>query len=132
MAACQSLQVHTLWRASDMSPSLRIVLAARARLGECPVWQAVGQKLFWVDVYNHRVHQFDPATGKDCYFDTGDVVSAIALAGTDRLLIALRDRLAWLHLPTGEVEIIHRIEFTHPEGTRLNDGKCDSHGRFWR
>ena len=115
-----------------MSPSLRIVLAARARLGECPVWQAVGQKLFWVDVYNHRVHQFDPATGKDCYFDTGDVVSAIALAGTDRLLIALRDRLAWLHLPSGEVEIIHRIEFPHPEGTRLNDGKCDSHGRFWR
>jgi sugar lactone lactonase YvrE len=131
VAACQSLQVQTVLRANDMSPSLRIVLAARARLGECPVWQAVGQKLFWVDVYNHRVHQFDPATGKDCYFDTGDVVSAIALAGTDRLLIALRDRLAWLHLPSGEVEIIHRIEFPHPEGTRLNDGKCDSHGRFW-
>ncbi len=109
----------------------QIVLAARARLGECPVWQASDQKLFWVDVYNHRVHQFDPATGKDCCFDTGDVVSAIALAGTDRLLIALSDRLAWLHLPSGEVEIIHRIEFPHPAGTRLNDGKCDAQGRFW-
>jgi sugar lactone lactonase YvrE len=84
-----------------------------------------------VDVYNHRVHQFDPATGNDCCFDTGDVVSAIALAGTDRLLIALSDRLAWLHLPSGEVEIIHRIEFPHPAGTRLNDGKCDAQGRFW-
>jgi sugar lactone lactonase YvrE len=118
-------------RADSKSPSLRNVLAARARLGECPVWQAAGQKLFWVDVYNHRVHQFDPATGKDCYFDTGDVVSAIALAGTDRLLIALSDRLAWLHLPAGEVEIIHRIGFPHPVGTRLNDGKCDVQGRFW-
>ena len=126
-----SLQVNNLLRANDMSPSLSIVLAARARLGECPVWQAVGQKLFWVDVYNHRVHQFDSATGKDCYFDTGDVVSAIALAGTDRLLIALSDRLAWLHLPAGEVEVIHRIEFAHPVGTRLNDGKCDAQGRFW-
>jgi sugar lactone lactonase YvrE len=114
-----------------MSQDPQIVLAARARLGECPVWQAVGQKLFWVDVYNHRVHQFDPVTGKDCYFDTGDVVSAIALAGTNRLLIALSDRLAWLDLPTGEVEVIHRIEFPHPVGTRLNDGKCDAHGRFW-
>ena len=131
VAGCQSLQVNTLLRANDMSLSLRIVLAARARLGECPVWQAVGQKLFWVDVYNHRVHQFDPVTGKDCYFDTGDVVSAIALAGTNRLLIALSDRLAWLDLPTGEVEVIHRIEFPHPVGTRLNDGKCDAHGRFW-
>jgi len=124
-------QVNTLLKANNMSQSPHIVLAARARLGECPVWQAVGQKLFWVDVYNHRVHQFDPATGKDCYFDTGDVVSAIALAGTDRLLIALSDRLAWLHLPAGEVEIVHRIEFAHPVGTRLNDGKCDGQGRFW-
>ena len=114
-----------------MSQSPQIVLAARARLGECPVWQASDQKLFWVDVYNHRVHQFDPATGNDCCFDTGDVVSAIALAGTDRLLIALSDRLAWLHLPSGKVEIIHRIEFPHPVGTRLNDGKCDAQGRFW-
>lgn len=114
-----------------MNQSPQIVLAARARLGECPVWQVQDQKLFWVDVYNHRVHQFDPATGKDCCFDTGDVVSALALAGTDRLLIALSDRLAWLHLPSGEVEIIHRIEFPYPAGTRLNDGKCDAQGRFW-
>jgi sugar lactone lactonase YvrE len=126
-----SLQVNTRLRVKNMNQSPQIVLAARARLGECPVWQPVGQKLFWVDVYNHRVHQFDPATGNDCCFDTGDVVSAIALAGTDRLLIALSDRLAWLHLPSGEVEIIHRIEFPHPVGTRLNDGKCDAQGRFW-
>jgi sugar lactone lactonase YvrE len=123
--------VNTLLRVKNMNQSPQIVLAARARLGECPVWQASDQKLFWVDVYNHRVHQFDPATGNDCCFDTGDVVSAIALAGTDRLLIALSDRLAWLHLPSGEVEIIHRIEFPHPAGTRLNDGKCDAQGRFW-
>jgi sugar lactone lactonase YvrE len=123
--------VNTRLRAKNMSQSAQIVLAARARLGECPVWQALDQKLFWVDAYNHRIHQFDPATGKDCYFDTGDVVSAIALAATDRLLIALSDRLAWLHLPIGEVEVIHRFEFTVPEGTRLNDGKCDAQGRFW-
>ncbi len=128
---CPSLQVNTRLRVKNMNHLPQIVLAARARLGECPVWQASDQKLFWVDVYNHRVHQFDPATGKDCCFDTGDVVSAIALAGTDRLLIALSDRLAWLHLPAGEVEIIHRFVFPHPVGTRLNDGKCDAQGRFW-
>jgi sugar lactone lactonase YvrE len=80
-----------------MSQSVKNLLAARARLGECPVWDADRQQLFWVDVYNHRVHQFDPATGHDRYFDTGDLVSAIALAGSDRLLIALRDRLAFLN-----------------------------------
>lgn len=110
--------------------SVQNVLAARARLGECPVWDADRQQLYWVDIYNHRVHQFDPATGQDRYFDTGDLVSAIALAGRERLLMALRDRLAFLSTQTGEVTPIYQITFPYPN-TRFNDGKCDSQGRFW-
>lgn len=106
------------------------VLTARARLGECPVWDADRQQLFWVDAYNYRVHQFDPATGHDRYFETGDVVSAIVLAGEDRLLMALRDRLALLNLQTGEISTLHQMQFPF-SNTRLNDGKCDSRGRFW-
>lgn len=113
-----------------MNASLQPVLAARARLGECPVWDPDREVLDWIDVYNHRVHQFDPSNGGDRYFDTGDVVSAIVLAGTDRLLLALSDKLALLHLENGKVEPLCRIEHPHP-GTRLNDGKCDPQGRFW-
>lgn len=61
----------------------------------------------------------------------GDVVSAIALAGRDRLLIALRDRLAYFNIQTGELSNLCKIQFPHPDDTRLNDGKCDSQGRFW-
>lgn len=106
------------------------VLTARARLGECPVWDADHQQLFWVDAYNYRVHQFDPATGHDRYFETGDVVSAIVLAGEDRLLMALRDRIALLQLQTGEIRVLHQMQFPFPN-TRFNDGKCDVKGRFW-
>lgn len=113
-----------------MSQSVQNVFTARARLGECPVWDADRQQLYWVDVYNHRVHQFDPVTGHDRYFDTGDVVSAIALAGRERLLMALRDRLAFLSTQTGEVTPIYQIKFPYPN-TRFNEGKCDSQGRFW-
>lgn len=106
------------------------VVSARARLGECPVWNVDRHLLFWVDAYNHRVHEFDPETGRDRYFETGDVVSAIALAGNDRLLIALCDRLAFLNTATGEITTLHQMEFPFPN-TRFNDGKCDSQGRFW-
>jgi sugar lactone lactonase YvrE len=106
------------------------VLTARARLGECPVWDPERALLAWVDVYNHRVHQFDPATGVDRYCDTGEVVAALALTNSERLLIALRDRLALLAPETGTLEIVRRLELGHPE-TRLNDGKCDARGRFW-
>jgi len=83
----------------------------------------------WVDVYNHRVHRFDPATGDDRYLDTGDVVAAVALTGDRRLLLALRDRLALLDPDSGALEILCRLDLGHD--TRLNDGKCDSQGRFW-
>lgn len=111
-------------------PLIENVLPARSRLGECPVWDAEKQKLYWVDVYNHRVHQFDPVTGNDIYFDTGDVVSAIVLAGKDRLLIALGDRIAILNTVTGKLTPLYQTKFPYPN-TRFNDGKCDSQGRFW-
>lgn len=112
-------------------PTIQNVLTARARLGECPVWDATHQQLYWVDVYNHRVHQFNPTTGQDRYFDTGDVVSAIALTDSDRLLIALRNRLALLDLVTGAITTLYQAAFPHPDDTRFNDGKCDRQGRFW-
>lgn len=106
------------------------VLNARARLGECPLWDWDAQLLYWVDVYNHRVHQFDPATGRDRFFDVGDVVSAIALAGEQQILMALGNRLALLDTQSGTQQTLYTAEF-HCPGTRFNDGKCDAQGRFW-
>lgn len=105
------------------------VLMTRARLGEGPVWDAAAQQLYWIDIYNHRVHVFDPASGRDRVFETGDLIGSLAPAGPDRLLLALRDRLAWLNTATGELTPLYQFEL--PENTRLNDGKCDAQGRFW-
>jgi sugar lactone lactonase YvrE len=110
--------------------SVADVLSARARLGESPVWDPRRQQLDWVDIYNRWVHQFDPATGRDRTFDAGEVVCAVALTEGDRLLLALRDRLAFLHLATGTIDTLRQIELGRAD-TRLNDGKCDPQGRFW-
>lgn len=109
---------------------LHNVLKARARLGEGPIWDAQKQLLYWVDIYNYRVHQFHPASGKDVFFDVGDVVGAIALAGKNKLIMAQRHRLAFLDTQTGIVTPIVEIEADLPNN-RFNDGKCDPQGRFW-
>lgn len=109
---------------------LHNVLNARARLGEGPIWDAKEQLLYWVDIYNYRVHQFHPASGKDVFFDVGDVVGAIALAGKNKLIMAQRHRLAFLDTQTGIVTPIVEIETNLPDN-RFNDGKCDPQGRFW-
>ncbi|MCW5314406.1 SMP-30/gluconolactonase/LRE family protein [Nostoc sp. KVJ3] len=109
---------------------LHNVLESRARLGESPIWDSTQNLIYWVDIYNHRVHQFNPATGKDCFFDVGDVVSAIATADADRLIMLLRHHLAFLNTQTGVVTRILEVEANFPDN-RLNDGKYDPQGRFW-
>lgn len=109
---------------------LKNVLQARSRLGESPLWSADEQRLYWVDIYNYRVHQFDPASGHDRHFDVGEVVGPIALAGADRLIIAQRCGIAFLNTKSGERTSIRTVHAPEPD-KRFNDGKCDPQGRFW-
>jgi sugar lactone lactonase YvrE len=115
--------------ATGASDAPRVVLDSRARLGEGPCWDAQTQRLFWVDIYNHRVHEFDPATGSDRFFDVGELVGCLAPAGEGRLILGLRHHLAWLDTRTGSVSPF--LEFETRPHVRCNDGKCDAHGRFW-
>ena len=116
--------------AETRSLTAQAVLAARARLGEGPVWDPDRQRLYWVDIYNHRVHEFNPVSQSDRWFDTGDVVAALALTRQNGLLLALRNRLAFLDLASGKVEPLARLDLSL-RGARFNDGKCDPQGRFW-
>jgi len=109
---------------------LHNILEARSRLGEGPIWDSTKKLLYWIDIFNHRVHQFDPVTGENHFFDVGDVPGAIAIAGQDKLTMALRHHLAFLNIETGEVTPILELEKNLPNN-RLNDGKCDAQGRFW-
>ncbi|MBF2028004.1 MAG: SMP-30/gluconolactonase/LRE family protein [Oscillatoriales cyanobacterium C42_A2020_001] len=110
--------------------ALKNVLCSRARLGEGAMWNHRDQHLYWVDIYNHVVHQFNPATGECIVFDTGAEVTCLASAGEQQLIVALRDRLAFLDTQTGTVTPLISVEAENPH-TRLNDGKADPQGRFW-
>ena len=107
----------------------RVVLDARARLGEGPCWDAQTERLYWVDIYNHRVHEFDPATGADRAFEVGEAIGCLAPAGEGRLMLGLRHHIASLDIGTGTVVPIR--EFESRQHIRCNDGKCDASGRFW-
>ncbi|HEX2202252.1 MAG TPA: SMP-30/gluconolactonase/LRE family protein [Longimicrobium sp.] len=105
------------------------VLRARARLGEGPVWDAATATLLWVDIYDRRLHRFDPETGRDEPLDLPDLAGCAVPAADGRVLLGLRRRIALLDPRSGAIETV--AELGLDAETRVNDGACDPRGRFW-
>lgn len=106
-----------------------LVLDSRANLGEGPVWDAQTSTLVWVDMMAHDVHRFDPATGKDTAVNVGTPVGAAVLRASGGMMLAVEDGFLALS-DAGEVELFAAVE-AQDRTHRMNDGKCDSAGRFW-
>ena len=109
---------------------VELVLDAKAELAEGPCWLAGRDELLWVDIMAGRVHLLDPGTGADRAIHVGQPVGAAVPAGDGRVAIAIRDGFALLDLDTGRLEPLAHVELDLT-GNRMNDGKCDSAGRYW-
>jgi sugar lactone lactonase YvrE len=109
--------------------SAYLLFDARAKLGEGALWDSVRQRLLWVDILGHTANLFDPATGENRAYPAGAPVGTIVPTASGQALIALGRGVSRLNLDSGEI-----TPFTaplEPEGSRLNDGKCDPQGRLW-
>jgi len=101
-----------------------------AALGESPVWCPEEVILYWVDIDGKTIHRHDPATGTHGTRSINGRPGSIALTSTPgRLLIASEHRLLELDWDTGAVTPFVDLEAAST-GNRLNDGCCDSSGRF--
>ncbi len=112
----------------DARPEL--VLDARARLGEGPLWDRSRGVLWWIDILAGEVHAFDPRAGRDRAWDAGGQVGAAVLGDDLRIVLALPDRLAALDPETGAIAELGDL----PPGRvplRCNDGRCDPDGGLW-
>jgi sugar lactone lactonase YvrE len=108
-----------------------VALEAGAALGEGPRWDARIERLLWVDINGKALHRFDPATGEDEVWPMpAKVGSAAPMQDTERVLVALADRLAVVDTVSGGVEDLVALPHAYP-GLRSNDGSVDPEGRFW-
>jgi len=106
------------------------VLDATAVLGEGPVWDARTSTLRWVDIEAGQVHRFDPASGKDTFFEVGETVGTVAVRAAGGLVLATKGGLYTCLDTGGQRTLLHEVD-TDPPGGRCNDGKADPWGRFW-
>lgn len=120
------------WYDNAQAPNdIRALGEPRCCVGESPVYDVDRDRLYWVDVRETpAIHVIDFATGTGQSWKMAEDVGSIALAGRDHLLVALRSGFAFFDCSTAALDPIVDPEPTTPQ-TRLNDGKCDSSGRFW-
>ena len=106
-----------------------LALDVRAEVGEGPHWDADSGQLLWIDIIPGEVHWFDPETGQDSMVNVGPMVGAAVPREGGGVVLAVPDGFALLD-DDGNVTSIADVEADVP-GNRMNDGKCDSQGRFW-
>lgn len=108
--------------------SAELAYAAHAHLAEGPLWDARTGELLFVDIYQGIVHRVDPSTGADRPLDVGQPVSCVVPRACGGYALAVRDGFAVAD--DGRSELVAAIERDRP-ANRMNDGACDSRGRFW-
>jgi sugar lactone lactonase YvrE len=105
-----------------------VAVEARAELGEGPRWDAASGTLLWVDIPGHRVHRYDPETGRDVADLVPGLVSLALPRRRGGAVIGLPDGL---HVLDGERSPLLVPIDAQRAGTRTNDGACDAAGRLW-
>ena len=109
---------------------VELVLDARARLGEGPVWDEDGQRLYWVDIEGCALHIFDPRGGSDRKVDVGQRIGFVAPRAWGGLIAGVESGLIELDPESGQTSPIADPEAGLADN-RFNDGKCDPAGRLW-
>jgi sugar lactone lactonase YvrE len=108
----------------------RVFHEARLAVGESPLWDEVGQCLWWVDVEGKAIHRRGVDMGGHQVWVVPEAPAALALDEEGDLIVAAG--LGW-HMfdsATGDLSLIASCP-AQKARTRFNDGVVDARGRFW-
>lgn len=115
---------------STESVPVELVADRHNVIGEGPVWLEDEQRLVWVDIKGHLVQWLDPETGHVEQIAVSADVGAVAPTESGNLVAAIGNGFQAIDRKSGTTRTLAVAEPDRPEN-RMNDGKCDSRGRFW-
>ena len=105
-----------------------LIYDCRHELAEGPVWHQ--EMLWWVSITAGELHRLDPRSGRHESRLLGGNLGC-AIPSLDGKWVVGRDmELAEYDWQTHECHAFAKIPADVPQ-LRLNDGKCDAHGRLW-
>ena len=112
---------------------LQVLPLPPAELGESPFWHPLERCLYWCDIAGLAVHAWSPADGRHRQWALPSEPGCCAPAGGTKIVIGLRDGFYTLDTTTAALACLARLpaEAHDTRTLRLNDGRCDTAGRFW-
>ena len=102
----------------------------KADLGEGPVWDEKNQTIYWLDILNGLIHEYEFETGRGQHFSVGEMIGSYALTDKGNMIIASKSGFGYIDKINGTYKLLAAPE-KHLPNNRFNDGKCDPKGRFW-
>lgn len=111
-----------------MMSSVELAFRINSCVGEGPLWDDRSQTLFWIDVLDGKVFNFNPITQKNGEIEIGKHVGAIALTDASEIVAAARDEIVSIDLSNSSITSVVRV--INNERFRFNDGRVDARGRF--
>jgi L-arabinonolactonase len=98
-------------------------------VGEGPVWDVQGQRLYWIDILQKHVHCLDPATGTTQTWSVPNIIGSMAIRKGGGAIVALANGVHTLDFATGECRMLATSPDLNDQ-VQLADGKVDRRGRF--
>jgi len=109
----------------------RVLLDAKADLGEGPLWSARDQAIYWTDIKVKKLNRYRLADGTTQSWDMPDTIGwAVERRNKPGFVIGLAHAIVEATLDPFKLVQRCDLETTLP-GNRLNDAKVDPKGRVW-
>jgi len=108
------------------------VLKTRSILGESPIWDEVGKRLYWLDLRKPAIYRFDPATGKNAKVKAAlqAYIGGIVLRAKGGMMVVDQRGVFILDLGSGRMKPFAKpMKDMRP--VWFNDAKCDRAGNLW-
>lgn len=112
--------------------AVECVLKTRSILGESPIWDEVGKRLYWLDLRKPAIYRFDPSTGKNAKVKAAlqGYVGGIVLRAKGGMMVVDQRGVFILDLASGRMKPFAKpMKDMRP--VWFNDAKCDRGGNLW-
>ena len=112
-----------------MASEYEVVINGHDQCGEGAFWNAVTNRIVWVDILGKLLHQFDPASGVHTSVNVGSHVGTAVPRARGGIVCAVQNGIVAVS-EDGRIQSLVEIEADRPQN-RFNDGKADPQGRLW-